>query len=539
MTTYAGDGRELRARREALKLSRREFAELCGYPSQTRIFNMETKDSWKAGDRDKVGDVLDRLEQGSTTDEEAAADYGVEVFWPADEPDDETEGQSAPLVAVPAQVSGQGQKVAEVSPQRPPSPSSVIGDPAEVGTPNRRRPLPSIATPITEVCPTCGDYYYSSTHVNHTTVQPTVNGHSNDPQDVSQELEEGEGVYFAAVPAFVPTDELTRERPLTNSEAHDFLRCPRKWWLTWYRGLVFNHSNPSDPRATGGRIHRALAAWYVPDGQVPADPREALEKIIQEDWAEVEENVRRSDSSEDPDTVLARLSTDFTAATELERAIVEGYLQWLEETGSDAKLHITDSEQALEVVIDGEVAGQYVRVKLKGKLDVRATRTSDGARLFLDHKSVQNFATPMKTLHMDPQMLHYMLLEAVGGDTPAGEPFALTALYNMLRKVKRTAQARPPFFQRAEIHHSPIEVESYRKRLLGIARDTARKTRELDEGHDPLPIAYPNPTKDCSWDCDFFPVCPMFDDGSRVEDALAALYHVSDPLARYGDLTPE
>jgi hypothetical protein len=40
-------------------------------------------------------------------------------------------------------------------------------------------------------------------------------------------------------------------------------------------------------------------------------------------------------------------------------------------------------------------------------------------------------------------------------------------------------------------------------------------------------------TKDCSWDCDFFNICGMFDDGSRVEDAIADLFEERDPMQRY------
>jgi hypothetical protein len=46
-------------------------------------------------------------------------------------------------------------------------------------------------------------------------------------------------------------------------------------------------------------------------------------------------------------------------------------------------------------------------------------------------------------------------------------------------------------------------------------------------------VAYPNPTENCAWDCEFFVVCPMHDDGSRVDDAIAALYVSGDPMARY------
>jgi hypothetical protein len=43
----------------------------------------------------------------------------------------------------------------------------------------------------------------------------------------------------------------------------------------------------------------------------------------------------------------------------------------------------------------------------------------------------------------------------------------------------------------------------------------------------------PNPTDFCTWGCQFFKICAMFDDGSHVADALAAEYVRSDPYHYY------
>jgi hypothetical protein len=134
-------------------------------------------------------------------------------------------------------------------------------------------------------------------------------------------------------------------------------------------------------------------------------------------------------------------------------------------------------------------------------------------------------------------MLHYHILEWL--NTPEGEARCEGALYNMLRKVKRTARAKPPFFERIEVRHNEHELDAYRRRLLGVARDVQRAGSELTAGEDPMSVVYPNPTRTCSWDCDFFVICPMFDDGSRVDDAIASLYEEADPLTRYDDVKME
>jgi len=177
------------------------------------------------------------------------------------------------------------------------------------------------------------------------------------------------------------------------------------------------------------------------------------------------------------------------------------------------------------------VAGEKVSFRARALLDVRLRRKTDGVRMFEDHKTVGNFASKRKTLHMDPQMLHYHLLEFL--NTPEGEARCDGAIYNMLRRVKRTPQAKEPFYERVEVHHNSFEIDAYRRRLMGAARDIMRMERELDAGADHMSVAYPHPMEDCSWSCDFFPVCPMFDDGSHVEAAIAALYEEQDPMARY------
>jgi hypothetical protein len=331
-------------------------------------------------------------------------------------------------------------------------------------------------------------------------------------------------------PTFSPED-LDDVRSITNSEVSVWQRCRRKWWLGIYRGLTLRQQDYMGYRAIGDRVHRALAAWYVPDGQERTDPREALERAIVEDWTALTQQARSRPSYGDVEQSLADLSARFNDAVALERAMVEGYMEWIAENGDDANLRVIAPETQISADIEGEVAGEKVRFRARAILDVRLRRISDDVRLFEDHKTVGNTAQRRKVLHMDSQMLHYMLLEFL--NSTEGDERCDGALYNMLRRVKRTAQAKPPFYERVEVHHNAYEIEAYRRRLLGAARDIMRAERELNDGADPMSVVYPNPTSTCSWDCDFVAVCPMHDDGSRVDDAIAALYVRQDPMARY------
>jgi hypothetical protein len=128
--------------------------------------------------------------------------------------------------------------------------------------------------------------------------------------------------------------------------------------------------------------------------------------------------------------------------------------------------------------------------------------------------------------------LHYNLLEAL---KPDENTRCDGGVYNILRKIKRTANARPPFYERIEVRHNRQQLESYWNRFHGIVIDIMRVRAALDAGGDHRVHAYPTPTKDCSWDCDFAAVCPLLDDGSAAESMLESYFQPGNPYARYDD----
>lgn len=303
-------------------------------------------------------------------------------------------------------------------------------------------------------------------------------------------------------------------RRISNGELQTFKRCKRKWWLAYYRRLGLPVDDPVGARSIGTRIHNALMHWYVPDGTERGDPFAILEAGIAEDFQRY---------ADDP-FKLEAIRKD----ADLCRAMLEGYFQWLAETGADEGLRITAAETKLEV--DPGIEG----VRLIAKIDVRAVREQDQARRFLDHKTVGNLTEPLKTIHMDEQMLHYHLCEYLDM-LASGQEGEHTdgAIYNMLRKVKRTERAKPPFYDRIEVRHNVETLRSYWTRVVGIITDIQQLEAKLAAGWDHKMAAYPSPRGTCSWDCDFVHVCIMFDDGSRVEDYIANTFVTINPLKRY------
>lgn len=305
----------------------------------------------------------------------------------------------------------------------------------------------------------------------------------------------------------------TREdgvRQVSNSELRSFKECRRRWYLGYVRRLKKN-SQGIGAASLGNRVHNALAALYDPDG----GGEDAMWAVFQ---AHAESDIQRYEEAGEGTKELRK-------EIDLARAMVEGYVEWLAEEGADRDLEVIGVEDTVEV------PSPHPGVNLVAKLDVRVRRTSDGARMFMDHKTVADFTSPVKTIHLDEQMLEYHLIERI---LQVDEPCA-GAIYNMLRKVKRTGRAKPPFYARHEVYHGDEELRAFYYRVYGVISDMLAVEQQLLAGADHRVVAYPTPTRDCSWKCEFFAVCGMFDDGSAVEDVLDGGYHEGDPYARYED----
>lgn len=315
----------------------------------------------------------------------------------------------------------------------------------------------------------------------------------------------------------------------SNTEITTFQQCPRKWWLIWYRGLTPRLREVQGPRSTGTRLHIALAALYslpaiYSENCSAAAPSSRAQNAL--DLVQAEDLVRlhvQYEFDEDLEMRVAKIKSDF----DLERIMLEGYLEWIQETGIDKDLEVIGVEQYLEVDYP---YSNIEKVKLIGKIDSRVRSRITGRRKFIDHKTVQSVRDA--TLNMNRQMLHYHLLEDL--TTPEDEPRSDGALYNMLRKVKRTRASKPPYYARVPIEHNRHQILSYQLQLDTLIGEILHAHYALAEAsYRATEIMPANVGRHCTW-CPFMKVCTMFDDGSRVEAALEDLYQVQDPLSYYG-----
>lgn len=309
------------------------------------------------------------------------------------------------------------------------------------------------------------------------------------------------------------------DRLVSNSEIYDFKRCRRRWWLRHVRRLQPKVLDVVGARALGDRIHDVLAAYYDPrfvECDRAVDVLALWDYETQQLLEAAGENMYKA--------------KDVADDSDLGRAMLEGYFEWLEEKGEDEDLEIIGSEREIDVPFtDG--------VRLVGKLDVRVLQKSTRARRFIDHKSVANMTDLPKTADIAEQFLHYCLLdllEHLNAGDHSDATFVDGGIYNMLRKVKRTPRATPPFYLRHPVRHTREELRSYWLRLLGEVAEIMRAEERLLGGEDPLVVAYPTPTRDCSWDCEMRQVCPMFDRPQEdAEGYLRDVFVQVDPLERY------
>jgi hypothetical protein len=531
--------------RKKHKLSREQVQELGDFPGKSvaRICNIE-KNSWKDGDRERFMLVIQRVEAGDVPPRQRAA---READKSKKKPTSNGSGEIHTISpwdddAVDSLVTWVGT-----------DDSASLREYVDLVDFAAERPLDArseeLSRPVEIKMPAGWEHLYPTDdprHQHNYGSDGVCKGEwciATSPVPVGQTITTTEIV--VPLPDELPTDVAVLGRPtlivpddgvhsFSNSELQGYLRCPRRWWLGQYRRLRPHQENMTGTRATGDRCHRALAAWYVAEDESRVDPRDALERVIVEDWTTLRATAVERGMDEE---WIAELATQFQVANALERAMIEGYVEWLAETGADSGLRVIGSEVALAAPfsVPVEPGSSEVRpARLIGKLDARVVRASDGVRLLIDHKTVGDLNTPQRTLHMNPQMRTYHLLEWL--TTAEGEARCDGALYNMLRRVKRTARATPPFYERVEVRHNAYELDAFKRHVQAVARQIMRVEDLLNAGANLQDVVPANRTRDCSWDCDFFRVCAMFDDGSRVEDALTSHYVQHNPLGRYEGL---
>ncbi|QDK02686.1 exonuclease [Gordonia phage Phendrix] len=304
---------------------------------------------------------------------------------------------------------------------------------------------------------------------------------------------------------------------VSQSDLSLFKADRREWLLGSYLGLRPKNQPVYGPLRLGTRVHSALERYYG----MGHDLVESYLEIAEEEL----EGIRESGVVFD--------EKSWRDEADLGRIMLTGYVEWLEETAADSNLKVLGAEEKLSHTF--EING--TPIELRGKIDLRARDTFTGQNLVVDWKTTSSIPFMTRMAPRSEQLLTYMTLERLNGQSDPD--FALQgARFVLLRKTKRTTNAKPPFYTHVDVHHNEIRLRNFYNQLWGTLADYMRVVDALDRGIDHRVVAYPNGNASNRWSI-FTDVNQMMDDGSRVEDMIADLYVQSDPHERYEDKAAE
>ena len=300
----------------------------------------------------------------------------------------------------------------------------------------------------------------------------------------------------------------------SNSEVSVFLDCNRRWWFEYVLRLGKEGSD-SQPLAVGNLVHAGVEefrrARYMQDRTLE-DSTGAGNDAIQALY----------DATELSPELLPKDTID------LALIMFEGWTEWLEEEAVDYGLVYNGVEIEISTPI---MPGVTWLAKLDAFVWNQTTETFE----VIDTKTVQSVKSFPALIQMDRQMLGYVW----AARQYTGERVQ-TAQFDMLRKVKRTASSKPPFYARASASYNQAEIDSWLYQTRATIVEMMRLREELEDPSNTMieaaQIATPRANPECSWKCQFVNVCPMFNDGSRAEDMVREQFVEIDPIARYKNI---
>lgn len=330
-----------------------------------------------------------------------------------------------------------------------------------------------------------------------------------------------------------PVFDTTTNRYISHSEIATFQDCPRKWRFAYHMGLQPLEVKPIGALAMGTRVHKALEAYYTPEGVKSQDPRDVLAKLIMTDWTTLVMSY-----SQKFEAVPPEVKKKFDTEAKMQKIMIEGYLEWIASEGTDSNYKTIEPERYIEV--DAGVWHDGRGTKYVGRVDRLVRRMTDDALLFEDFKTAASIPALVKVLPINTQMKHYlMLLDAEDNTSPYMKVAPRGALYTILRKSMQSQTSTPPFYARVEVYHNKIEKANYRKAVDVVTKQIQAAEVDLTLGIDHHHVTPPRPSGDCSWKCPFFQICPMSDDGSAVESMIENHFQVGDPLHYYNPAKKE
>lgn len=361
---------------------------------------------------------------------------------------------------------------------------------------------------------------------------------------------------------------------LRQSERTSFRRCTQAWWWGYREGLTPRKID-SGAAWFGTGIHLVLAEWYIPGVKRGRDMLETWEEYTRGSY----ETIR----------VQPDFGEEEFANYEDARMLGEDMIrQYIEKYGTDDRWEVIAVEKRFSVLIPHP--NRAVRRAIAnnvGTFDLVIRDRATGRIYIVDHKTCKAFEYMHLTI--DDQGgsyvsvgTHFLRQEGLIGEKEVVRGIQ----YNFLRKQKK--DVRPENSQGEKLNkpekkhyakalslddvnwegEDKTEAE-YMKMTLAKLQEEAedrelvvggevsknqpqpnlyrhvvdRTTRERNRQitrigtevsimnkfrSGKLPL-YKNPTKDCTWQCDFFELCELDEKSGDVEDLKKMMYTTRDP----------
>lgn len=368
---------------------------------------------------------------------------------------------------------------------------------------------------------------------------------------------------------------------LRTSERRSFKRCQAQWWWAYRDGLKPRGAE-STPLWFGTGVHLALAEWYLPGTKRGPHPSETFLKFA----GDAVTAIKTSDATEE------RVA-EYVDGKELGVAMLDGYVkqygtdpQWdfisAEQTFS-LKVPWPKAEENRQgiweldpetgdvelVEYDGTFDGVY-RDLGTGHLELLETKTAKGistSHLSLDDQAGSYWAVATYTLRKQglikpterlrgirynflkkalpdvrprdaegyatnkPIKVHYIAAlkdkPGVGdakslGKLKLDELEALAVRHNLVVLGDRSKVQPSALFHRELVNRTAPEQKTQLRRI----QNEALQMKAIREGLLPL---IKNPTRDCVWDCNFFTMCELQEQGGDWQTHKSVVYRVEDP----------
>ena len=311
-----------------------------------------------------------------------------------------------------------------------------------------------------------------------------------------------------------------RERHVSGSEFKTFRRCRRKWMIEYVLRVTLPKPE-AGALGTGILSHAGLET--ITNGGTLDEAKLKIKSVLGDTIESL---------ADLPPEVFGHAVESWTAAADDAQNYVTGYVEWLEDSGADQRYETYGAEEELtmDLVEFEDHEGNKTKWVLRGKLDRRAYDRFTEQHLFMDYKTCARFEDITEAAPRNEQFPTYeLLLRHNYPDERCG-----SGVWRMLRKVKRAKDGDGEFYRDHQATYNDKMLDALTLRYQLMAGEMHAIETFVKQGK--WFVAYPNPTWSCAWDCPYRHECPMFDDGSRVEDAIKDMYVEFDPYARYGEL---